>query len=204
MLEARHQQEQADFDLAVTESLRPRTDLLVIVDTAAANTVAPDTVASELGAPTRESKATFLGIAPTVVKATHEVTLSIVTEQMDDGQLIRLPPLRVQGIDGMAGRIIVAVYQLSEAGCTLTVGERGAPSFILLPADATGHRASILCAFRNGILVIAEAVRVVAAGDVTDDQPRLSSVPVTSIAPQASTCRGPAMAATSRWPRTST
>ena len=186
VLESRRQQEQSDFDLAVTESLRPRTDLLVIVDTAAANTVAPDTVASELGAPTRESKATFLGIAPTVVKATHEVTLSIVTEQMDDGQLIRLPPLRVQGIDGMAGRIIVAVYQLSEAGCTLTVGERGAPSFILLPADATGHRASILCAFRNGILVIAEAVRVVAAGDVTDDQPRLSSVPVTSIAPQAS------------------
>ena len=186
VLETRRLQEQADFDLAVTESLRPRTDLLVIVDTAAANTVTGDTVASELNAPTRASEATFRGIAPNVVKATHEVTLSIVTEQMDDGRLIRLPPLRTQGIDGMAGRIIVAVYQLSEAGCTLTVGERGAPSFILLPADANGHRASILCAFRNGILVIAEAVRVVAAGDVTDDQPRLSSVPVTSIAPQAS------------------
>ncbi len=86
----------------------------------------------------------------------------------------------------MAGKIIVSVYQLSEAGCTLNVGERGAPSFILLPAGADGHRASIMCAFRNGILVIAEAVRVVAAGDVADDQRRLSSVPVTSIAPQAS------------------
>jgi hypothetical protein len=67
------------------------------------------------------------------------------------------------------------------------VGEHGAPSFIFLPACADGHRPSILCTFtEGGLLIIAEPVRVVAAGDVADDQLPLSSVPVTSIAPQAS------------------
>jgi hypothetical protein len=103
MHEAWRQQEQADFDLAITGSLRPR-KLICVVDTAAGRTITSDTVAPRLGAPTMVSDVTLLGIAPTVVKATHQVMLSIVTEQEDAGKLICFPPLRVQGTTAWPGK----------------------------------------------------------------------------------------------------
>ena len=180
------QQEHDDFGFALQLQLAlGNEDVKLVVDTAAARCIGDKRLADDIGAETTPSDVKVIGITPIIVPADYKVVVSLVAENESTGRLVKFPPLEIHAIDHMEGKIIISVYQLSMAGCSLHVGKHPAPSFIFLPKDANGHVESVLCHFDKGILVIAASVRVMAPGSDCGAS-TLSSVPVTSIAPQAS------------------